>query len=67
MAVGRHPHAQFLADHLLVVEAERPGEARELGLVGRLLEQDEDQEGEQAEREKRGGSMRPMNGMRWST
>ena len=51
MAVGRHPHAQFLADHLLVVEPEPLGEARQLGLVGRLLEQDVDQEGEQAERE----------------
>jgi hypothetical protein len=50
MPVGRHPHMQFLARDFLVVEAEAGGDARELGLVGRLAKDDVDQEGEQADR-----------------
>ena len=51
MAVRRHLHPQFPARDLLVVEAEAARQPRQLGLIGRLLKQDEDEEGEQAERE----------------
>ena len=48
MAVARHADAQLLAGDLLVVEAKLVGEAGQLRLIGRLLQQDEDEEGEQA-------------------
>jgi len=51
VAVGRHADVQLLSRDLLVVESELVGEARQLGLVRRLLKHDEDEESEQAERE----------------
>ena len=45
-----YPPWHYVGD-FLVVEAKAAREARQFGLVGRLLKQDEDQEGEQAERE----------------
>ena len=50
MAVGRHFDAQFPARHLLVAESELRRQSRELRLIRRLLEKDEDQEGKEAER-----------------
>ena len=51
MAVGRHAHPQRPAGYVLIVEPERAREARELRLIRRLLEDDVDEKGEQAERE----------------
>jgi hypothetical protein len=51
MAVGRHLHVELLARDLLVVEAEAVSEPRELGLIRRLLHQDENQKGEESKRE----------------
>ena len=48
MAVARHADAQFLTRDPLIVEAELAGQPRQLGLIGRLLQQDEDEECEQA-------------------
>ena len=48
MAVVRHADAKLLAGDFLVVEAKPVGEAGQLRLIGRLLEQDENEEGEEA-------------------
>ena len=53
MAVGRHRDADLAPGHLLLVEAEKARNPGEIGIVGRLLEQKEDREGDQGEREQR--------------
>src|SRR5689334_6000418 len=50
VAVRRHPDPQVLAGDLLIVESEPARETRQLRLVGRLLQDNEDQEREQPER-----------------
>ena len=49
MAIWRHMNAQLFPRDRLIVEAEAARQARQFGLVGRLLKQNEDQEREQAE------------------
>ena len=51
MAVACHSHAELLAGDFLVIDAEPVAKASELRLIGRLLKDDEDQEGEKPERE----------------
>ena len=50
---GRHRNADLAPGHLLLVEAEKARDPGEIGIVGRLLEQQEDREGDQGEREQR--------------
>ncbi len=51
MAVVGHAHAKPAAGDLLIVKAQCAGEAREFGLVWRLLQHEVDEEGEQPERD----------------
>jgi len=50
MAVGRHADMKLPAADLLVVEAQAAGQPRQLRLIGRLLQEDENEEGEQCRR-----------------
>jgi hypothetical protein len=51
MTVGRHFDVKLLARDLLIIEPEAARQPRELGLVRRLLEKDEDEEGEEPQRD----------------